>query len=59
MRPTVVLSGFFRTGNCGDEAILQAQYEHLYPEFDIIISVDHQDRGGPRNLNSAISGLPA
>jgi polysaccharide pyruvyl transferase WcaK-like protein len=37
---TIVLSGFFGRGNCGDEAILQAQYERLSPHFDLIISVD-------------------
>ncbi len=41
-RPTIVLSGFFGRGNCGDEAILQAQYEALSPEFDIVISVDER-----------------
>lgn len=39
-RGTIVLSGFFGRGNCGDEAILQAQYERLSPHFDVIISVD-------------------
>jgi hypothetical protein len=39
-RGTIVLSGFFGRGNCGDEAILQAQYERLSPHYDLIISVD-------------------
>jgi len=43
MRPSIVLSGFFGRGNCGDEAILQVQYERLHREFDIIISLDHHD----------------
>lgn len=41
--PTLVLSGFFGRGNCGDEAILQAQYERFSPRFHLIISTDHQD----------------
>lgn len=40
--PTVVLSGFFGRGNCGDEAILQAQYELLAPRFTVVISVDER-----------------
>jgi polysaccharide pyruvyl transferase WcaK-like protein len=39
-RETIVLSGFFGRGNCGDEAILQAQYERLSPRYDLVISVD-------------------
>lgn len=42
MRPTIVLSGFFGRGNCGDEAILQAQWEFLSPRFQIVISVDER-----------------
>ncbi|MFM7245508.1 MAG: polysaccharide pyruvyl transferase family protein [Planctomycetaceae bacterium] len=40
--PTIVLSGFFGRGNCGDEAILQAQYELLEPRFTVVISVDER-----------------
>ncbi len=40
IRGTIVLSGFFGRGNCGDEAILQAQYERLSPHYDLVISVD-------------------
>ena len=43
MRPTLILSGLFGRGNCGDEAILQVQYEQLAPHFELVISVDHQD----------------
>jgi len=39
-RGTIVLSGFFGRGNCGDEAILQVQYERLSPLYDLVISVD-------------------
>jgi polysaccharide pyruvyl transferase WcaK-like protein len=41
-KPQVVLSGFFGRGNCGDEALLQAQYELLSPRYDIVISVDER-----------------
>jgi len=41
-RPTLVLSGFFGRGNCGDEALLQAQYERLAAHYDIVISVDER-----------------
>lgn len=41
-RPKVVLSGFFGRGNCGDEALLQAQYERLAARYDIVISVDER-----------------
>lgn len=41
-RPTLVLSGFFGRGNCGDEALLQAQYERLADRYDIVISVDER-----------------
>jgi polysaccharide pyruvyl transferase WcaK-like protein len=41
-KPKVVLSGFFGRGNCGDEALLQAQYEWLSPHHDIVISVDER-----------------
>lgn len=41
-RPKVVLSGFFGRGNCGDEALLQAQYEWLSPRYDVVISVDER-----------------
>lgn len=41
-RPAIVLSGFFGRGNCGDEAILQAQYERLAPQFEIVVSVDER-----------------
>lgn len=41
-KPKVVLSGFFGRGNCGDEALLQAQYEWLSPRYDIVISVDER-----------------
>ena len=40
--PKVVLSGFFGRGNCGDEALLQAQYEWLSPRYDVVISVDER-----------------
>lgn len=40
---TLILSGFFGRGNCGDEAILQAQFERLSPRFNLVISVDHHD----------------
>lgn len=41
-RPTLVLSGFFGRGNCGDEALLQAQYERFSGRYDIVISVDER-----------------
>ena len=41
-KPQVVLSGFFGRGNCGDEALLQAQYEWLSPDYDVVISVDER-----------------
>lgn len=41
-KPQVVLSGFFGRGNCGDEALLQAQYEWLSPCYDVVISVDER-----------------
>jgi polysaccharide pyruvyl transferase WcaK-like protein len=41
-KPQVVLSGFFGRGNCGDEAILQVQYERLAHSYDIVISVDER-----------------
>lgn len=41
-RPTLVLSGFFGRGNCGDEALLQAQYERFADRYDIVISVDER-----------------
>ena len=41
-KPQVVLSGFFGRGNCGDEALLQAQYEWLSPHYDVVISVDER-----------------
>ena len=41
-KPQVVLSGFFGRGNCGDEALLQAQYEWLSPDYDLVISVDER-----------------
>jgi polysaccharide pyruvyl transferase WcaK-like protein len=41
-KPQVVLSGFFGRGNCGDEALLQAQYEWLSPRYDVVISVDER-----------------
>lgn len=41
-KPQVVLSGFFGRGNCGDEAILQAQYERLSHAYDVVISVDER-----------------
>jgi hypothetical protein len=39
-KPKLVLSGFFGRGNTGDEALLQAQYEHLSKDFEILISVE-------------------
>ena len=41
-KPQVVLSGFFGRGNCGDEALLQTQYEWLSPHYDVVISVDER-----------------
>ena len=41
-RPRVVLSGFFGRGNCGDEALLQAQYERLSARYDVVVSVDER-----------------
>lgn len=41
-RPAIVLSGFFGRGNCGDEALLQAQYELLAPWFTVVISVEER-----------------
>lgn len=41
-KPEIVLSGFFGRGNCGDEAILQAQYERLAHAYDVVISVDER-----------------
>ena len=43
IRLEILLSGFFGRGNCGDEAILQVQYECLKDHFDCVISVDHHD----------------
>lgn len=43
MRPRVLLSGFFGRGNCGDEAILQVQYECFKDDFDVLISLDQHD----------------
>lgn len=37
---TIVLSGFFGRGNCGDEAILTSLYKLLSESFNIIISID-------------------
>lgn len=42
LKHRVVLSGFFGRGNCGDEALLQAQYEFLEPRFTVVISVDER-----------------
>lgn len=53
-KPQVVLSGFFGRGNCGDEALLQAQYEWLSPCYDIVISVDED----PERLGEELR-LPA
>jgi polysaccharide pyruvyl transferase WcaK-like protein len=41
-RPCFILSGFFGRGNCGDEAILQVQYERFSPYYDLIVSVDER-----------------
>lgn len=41
-RPTLVLSGFFGRGNCGDEALLQTQYERFSHDYEIVISVDER-----------------
>lgn len=41
-RPTLILSGFFGRGNCGDEALLQAQFEQFSPTYDIVVSVDER-----------------
>lgn len=41
-RPTLILSGFFGRGNCGDEALLQAQFEQFSPDYEIVISVDER-----------------
>jgi polysaccharide pyruvyl transferase WcaK-like protein len=41
-RPTLILSGFFGRGNCGDEALLQVQFEQFSPDYDIIVSVDER-----------------
>jgi hypothetical protein len=41
-RPTLILSGFFGRGNCGDEALLQAQFERFSPDYDIVVSVDER-----------------
>ena len=41
-RPTLILSGFFGRGNCGDEALLQVQFEQFSPDYDIVVSVDER-----------------
>lgn len=41
-RPTLILSGFFGRGNCGDEALLQAQFEQFSAEYEIVVSVDER-----------------
>jgi polysaccharide pyruvyl transferase WcaK-like protein len=41
-RPTLILSGFFGRGNCGDEALLQAQFEQFSTDYDIVVSVDER-----------------
>jgi polysaccharide pyruvyl transferase WcaK-like protein len=41
-RPTLVLAGFFGRGNCGDEALLQVQFEQFSPDYDIVVSVDER-----------------
>ena len=38
--PTLVVSGFFARGNCGDEALLQCVCEAMQADFDILISLD-------------------
>ncbi|MGA0039537.1 MAG: polysaccharide pyruvyl transferase family protein [Pirellulales bacterium] len=41
-RPALILSGFFGRGNCGDEALLQAQFERFSPDYEIVVSVDER-----------------
>lgn len=39
-RPTIIVSGFYGRGNCGDEALFQSIYETLSPDYDIVVAVD-------------------
>jgi polysaccharide pyruvyl transferase WcaK-like protein len=39
-RPALLVAGFFGRGNCGDEALLQAIYERLSADFEIVVSLD-------------------
>lgn len=39
-RPSLLVAGFFGRGNCGDEALLQAIYERLSTDFEIVVSLD-------------------
>jgi hypothetical protein len=39
-KPTLVVSGFYGRGNCGDESLLQCVCEAMQSEFEIIISLD-------------------
>lgn len=39
-RRSLLVTGFYARGNCGDEALLQCVYEAFKDEYDITISVD-------------------
>jgi hypothetical protein len=39
-KPTLVVTGFYARGNCGDESLLQCVCEAMQSDFEILISLD-------------------